>query len=208
MKKYKSKNKQSGVALAIGIILLLIISTIGITSMKSALLQERMAAGLNNRELADAAALSLMVEVERWLFNYYNTGNGVALVLGGLYMVESSSSESNLFRTERALTSASGFAHVNGIDINALFDNKLDAEPRFIIEPIDDTAAGASGGTAYGETEAENDGGSAGGSGGSGSDTGEDGNEKLHLYRIVTKATDTTGHLFSAFESTMTIKPR
>ena len=66
--KIINKNKQQGVALAIGMLLLLVVSVIGVTSMKSAMLQEKMASGVRHHEVADAAALSLLVEVGKMDF--------------------------------------------------------------------------------------------------------------------------------------------
>lgn len=186
MRKYKSKNKQAGVALAIGIVLLLIISLIGVNSMKSALLQERMAAGLKNREIADAAAMSLLVDIERWLYSYYQTNNGVTLGVGSNYMMVPRGNESYAFKTQRNLSGG----WVGPININSKFNGILAQEPRFIIEPL----AGAliSGTTNFGATNGE----------------GIDGDNPMALYRITAKATDTTGNIISGFESVMSVKIR
>jgi len=185
--KYKQKNQQQGVALVIGMILLLIISVIGITSMKSALLQERMAAGLKNRELADAAAMSLLVNVEKWLYDNFETSNGVALTAGSPYVIEPGSPQAIAFRTSRNFND--GY-ELEGAYINAQYGGILANEPQFIIESIKSVVA-ASGGSVEFD-------GSAGG--------GEPG--ELRLYKIITKATDTTGNLFSSFESVMSVKNR
>ena len=76
MKYSKLKKKQSGVALAIGIILLLIIAVLGITSMKSAILQIKMTGSFQNRNHADQAGYSLLTSVENYLFTHYKTSSG------------------------------------------------------------------------------------------------------------------------------------
>lgn len=207
MKNINLKTKQSGVALVVGMILLLIIAIIGITSMKSALLQEKMAAGLKNRELADAAALSQLVEAEKYVYTLYQTSNAVDIGAGSLYMVAPRTEFSEQFRTTRNLDSTAsivGFSGINGESINDKFGGILDQEPQFIIESIKDVANESTGTTPYGTTEGEADGNAAGDASGGGSSQ----ESKLVTYRIISKATDTTGHIFSAFESVMTVKTR
>ena len=87
MKNTTNMKKQEGVALVIGLILLLVITVIGINSMKSALLQEKMSSTLKNRELADAAALTMLVAAERYLYNYYSIGNNTTLGTGAPFIV-------------------------------------------------------------------------------------------------------------------------
>lgn len=209
MNKNRINKKQNGAALVVGIILLMVISVIGVTSMKSALLQDRMASGLKNREIADAAAMSLMVEAERWLFDYYIEGNAVALGVGSPYMLSPRSDEAYTFRTERQLKDVSN-SNEDGwdslIDINAKFGGILAKNPKFIIEPQDNASSGGGGG--YGKANGEFEDSSAGSTNGSSAADGTEGGGKLLLYRIVVKATDTTGHIISAFESVMSVKVR
>ena len=182
-------------------ILLLIISIIGITSMKSAILQDKMAAGLKNREIADAAALSLMVEAEKFIYDYHIGSNSVVLGAGSQYVVEPRSDISKSFREDRDFLS--GY-ELSGSTINSQLGGVLKNEPRFIIEATHDLAIDSSGSTPFGTTTAELDGSSAGDASSGGGEL----NSKLYTYRIVSKATDTTGHVFSAFESVMTVKTR
>jgi type IV pilus assembly protein PilX len=202
MKNFKFKQKQQGVALAVGMILLLIISIIGVTSMKSAILQDKMAGGLKNRELADAAALSLLVEAEKFIYDYHLNSNSVVLGVGSQYIVEPRSDISKSFRANRDLSS--GYELI-GNSINTELGGVLKLEPRFIIEATHELAISSTGSTPFGQTQASyNDGGSAGDASSGGSDV----NSKLYTFRIISKATDTTGHVFSAFESVMTVKTR
>ena len=201
MRNIKFKKRQQGVALAIGMVLLLIISIIGITSMKSAILQDKMAAGLKNRELADAAALSLLVEAEKYIYDYHKVSNSVVLGAGAQYTIQPRSDESNTFRAGRNLTS--GY-ELSATSINSQFGGILKLEPRFIIEATHDLANDTTGSTPFGGTEGELGDSSAGDS----STGGGELSSKLYIFRIVSKATDTTGHVFSAFESVMTVKTR
>ena len=203
MKNLKLKNKQKGATLAIGMILLLIISVIAMTSMKSGLLQERMAAGLKNRELADAAAMSLLVEVERYLYSYYELNNGTTLDIGSDYMVTPREQTATSFRSQRDLSG--GYVNVGGVSINTQYGGLLAAEPRFIIEPINSGSQGSAGTISYGNTMGEYVDAAAGGGS---PDDGTKGSQDLMKYRIVSKATDTTGHLYSAFESVISVMVR
>jgi Tfp pilus assembly protein PilX len=72
-----NRNKQQGAALAVGLILLLIITLMGYTGMKGTMLQEKMAAGLHNRSLANAGANSALRAGEDFLYNLVETTNGV-----------------------------------------------------------------------------------------------------------------------------------
>ena len=190
--KIINKNKQQGVALAIGMLLLLVVSVIGVTSMKSAMLQEKMAGGVRHHEVADAAALSLLVEVERWIFNWYNVNNGTELVTGshGIIDVETESALAHSFRTNRDLNEGFDFQSLGGHTIQSQMistrtGETLELEPKYIIENLTEGI----GNEATGEFD----------DGGSGSSP----SEKPVYYRIITKAVDDSGKMFSAFESTI-----
>lgn len=199
MKNLKFKHNQQGVALAVGMILLLIVSIIGVTSMKSAILQEKMASGLKNRELADAASLTLLVGVEKYIYDLFIGANSVVIGSGSAYTYAPRSVESNSFRSERNLNGGFDFGSV--LAVNAQFGGILDAEPQFIIEPSKDINSDLG---ISSSTLGEYDDNAAGISGGGNASL----SSILYTYRIVTKATDTTGQVISAFESVMSIKTR
>ncbi len=71
--------KQEGAALAIGMILLVIITLMGYTGMKGTILQEKMAAGLHNRSLAYGGANSALRAGETFLYNLVANSNGVVV---------------------------------------------------------------------------------------------------------------------------------
>lgn len=72
------KNQQ-GAALAVGLILLLLITLMGYTGMKGTMLQEKMAAGLHNRTLAYGGANSALRQGERQVFRLIEQTNGVVI---------------------------------------------------------------------------------------------------------------------------------
>ena len=78
-KHMKNQNKQQGAALAIGLLLLLIITLMGYTGMKGTMLQEKMAAGLHNRSLSYGGANSALREGERFLYELVEISNGVVV---------------------------------------------------------------------------------------------------------------------------------
>jgi len=72
-----SLKKQNGAALAVGMILLLIITLMGYTSMKGTMLQEKMAAGVHNRTLANGGANTALRAGESFLYNIIGISNAV-----------------------------------------------------------------------------------------------------------------------------------
>lgn len=73
----KNIHSQNGAALAVGLILLLIITLMGYTGMKGTILQEKMAAGLHNKSLANGGANSALRAGEKKLYNLVKDTNGV-----------------------------------------------------------------------------------------------------------------------------------
>lgn len=71
--------KQTGAALAVGLILLLVITLIGYSTMKGTMLQEKMAAGLHNRVLAHGGANSAIRDGEAFLYDLIDSTNGVVI---------------------------------------------------------------------------------------------------------------------------------
>ncbi|MGJ8663783.1 MAG: pilus assembly PilX family protein [Marinicella sp.] len=74
-----SMQKQQGAALAVGLILLVIITLMGYTGMKGTMLQEKMAAGIHNRSLASSGSNSALREGETFLYNLVRDTNGVGV---------------------------------------------------------------------------------------------------------------------------------
>ena len=72
-------HKQQGAALAVGLILLVIITLMGYTGMKGTMLQEKMAAGIHNRSLANSGSNSALREGETFLYNLVRDTNGIGV---------------------------------------------------------------------------------------------------------------------------------
>jgi type IV pilus assembly protein PilX len=134
--KFRKKH-QSGATLAIGLILLLVMTLLGVTAMKSTSLQEKMAGGLRNKVLAEGGAESALREAENYLWNYFADSNGLALIADpnatfGVYTFESPTAL--LFRDGKDWVDA-GLEHE--YDFTTTSGNaSLKKNPRYIIEEI------------------------------------------------------------------------
>ncbi len=153
--------------------------------MKSAILQEKMAAGLKNREFADAAALTILRAGENYLHTYYQISNNTLLSPGIGPVVEARSLIVRNFKSNRNLND--GFTHPDGVNIGSYLGAALDQEPKYIIEYINPAGSGV-----FGEFDDDSSGSSSGGL-------------KIQKYRIISKATDTTGNMYTGFESVVSV---
>lgn len=143
-----SMKHQQGAALAVGLILLLIITLMGYAGMKGTMLQEKMAAGLHNRSLAMAGANSAVRAGESYLYNLIDSTNSVqasGTPSGYLYNLYSQLSDPNDATSpinpivesfkERNWTSTVGTAH--GEDFtSATYNGALSQQPEYIIEEL------------------------------------------------------------------------
>lgn len=77
IKNQSNMKRQQGAALAIGLIMLVIITLMGYTGMKGTILQEKMAAGLHNRSLANSGANSGIRQGEYFLYTLVDQTNGI-----------------------------------------------------------------------------------------------------------------------------------
>jgi len=194
MKNFKTKSKQTGATLVIGIVLLLIISIIGTTSMKSALLQEKMAGGLTRKAYADAAAYSLLVSVENHLFKLYENNNGIENLNCDYCGTDARDDEWHDFITGRNMVDGEEYPGNTNLIVNIAAH--LKDNPRYVLYPAKSETSSIS---SYSETVGETDGGAAGGTGGNLGSENE--SSKLEFFRIATKANDAKGHLYVLYES-------
>lgn len=157
----KSYYKQEGAALAVGLILLVILTLLGYTSMKGTMLQEKMAAGLHNRSLAQGGSNSALRSGEDFLYHLVENTNGVDVDgtpggdFFGIYShyQDAGDSSSGLNTTvqdflKRNRSSGAGTAH--DFIFSALTSNaKLVNNPEYIIEHVTlaSGGVGGSGGT-------------------------------------------------------------
>lgn len=215
MKKYSSKfktqRKQEGVALAIGIILLLIISLLGINSMKSALLQEKMAAGLTNRNYADAAAYTLLISVESFMARTFENNNGASGNVCDPYCGnDPRSNEWHSFISNKDMTDGLNFPGASSH--LAPIMPYLHDEPRYVLYRAENAAQGTDGqhtGSSsgnFGVTQGEEDGGAVGGTTGNGGESSSE--AEIDIYRIGSKANDKTGNYYVVYESIYAIQAK
>jgi Tfp pilus assembly protein PilX len=152
----KSIKKQEGAALAVGLILLLIITLMGYTSMKGTMLQEKMAAGLHNRSLASSGANSAVRLGEEFLYNLVEQTNGVDVrgTPGGdfnlLYsQLQDPNNPASGFNTTveafklRNWTSSNGTVHKHDFTNSTYKSGSLNKSPYYIIEEIAATSNGS-----------------------------------------------------------------
>lgn len=68
MKNYPCRNKQIGVVLIVSLIMLLLLTIIGVTSMQVTGLEEKMAGNMRNQNLAFQSAETALRDREAWIF--------------------------------------------------------------------------------------------------------------------------------------------
>lgn len=144
-----SLKHQQGAALAVGLILLLIITLMGYAGMKGTMLQEKMAAGLHNRSLAFSGANSAVRHGEEFLYNLVQQTNGVnvkgtpnAMFYGIYSHLEDKEGDPILgvnkavkkFQ-ERNWTSSAGMDHQHDFT-SASYNGALERRPQYIIEEL------------------------------------------------------------------------
>src|SRR5690606_11292529 len=150
-----SMKKQQGAALAVGLILMLIFTLMGYTSMKGTMLQEKMAAGLHNYALAQSGANSAVRAGEIELYKLVGLTNAVDIKgtpQGELFNIYSqledpddeTSDLNPIVQTfkERNWVSQRGKDHPDDFSL-ASFNGALNKQPHYIIEQISDIAFGA-----------------------------------------------------------------
>jgi len=203
MKTFKNKFKQNGVTLVVGVIILFIISLVGVTSMRSSILQEKMASGLKNRQYADSAALIALSEGERFLKNYYLQSNNTYLSPNATNPGENDlvlQPRSNLvyaFKKERNMgTIGHAVTDVNYYNV-VLMD-----KPRYIIEDLDSQVINL-GNILYTDVDGEAFGSSSASVGGS---VGE--GIEVRKFRILSKGIDSSGNITTGFESVISVVSR
>jgi len=138
-----NKIHQSGATLVVGLILLLVMTLIGVTSMKSTALEEKMAASLRNKVLAEGGVESALREAENFLWSYFADSNGLELVADenatfGVYTLDTPTAL-DFRQSKQWLNVGTEHSH-NFTDIGnaSLFKN-----PRYIIEEINVGTNGA-----------------------------------------------------------------
>ena len=194
--------KQTGAALIVGLILLVIITLIGYSTMKGTMLQEKMAAGLHNRVLAYGGANSALRNGESFLYNLIDSTNGVFIEgtpTGRLFKVysqyqEPGNPESGLnpivenFK-KNDWTSSPGTSHSENLTSTSYVNADLSVNPEYLIEHVLFTTAGSNGTIEFGGVAA-----------GAGSDAAQ---QKAFLVNAKSRSGD--GNSFSLLQSLFTV---
>lgn len=83
--RQQTQNRQTGAALIISLIILLLLTIIGVTGMKTTVLEERMAGNMRDKELAFEAAEAALREAEAFMETVFTVGAFNADGSDGLY---------------------------------------------------------------------------------------------------------------------------
>ena len=132
-----NKNYQSGATLVIGLMLLLVMTLIGVTSMKTTSLQEKMAGSLRNNILAQGGVESALRHAENFLWSYFADSNGLELTADvnatfGVYTLDAP--KALLFRQSKQWVDI-GTEHSYNFT-TATGNASLASRPRYVIEEI------------------------------------------------------------------------
>lgn len=143
MKKQMKLNKQTGSALVVALSILLVLTILGVSAMRSTSLQEKMAGNARDTDVAFQAAESAIREAERYLDtistrdDFSNTGG-----TGGKYLPRGNNPE--------AWTVEGNWATAITATYN---NNQIAQQPIFIIQAVDADVGGEDsiqGGIGYG----------------------------------------------------------
>ncbi|AVP96163.1 hypothetical protein C7S18_02670 [Ahniella affigens] len=197
------KRKPQGAALAIGLMLILVITMTTIIAMSGSVMQEKMAGAARNESIAEGGADSVLRNGERWIFDY-TVSSPVPLLPGATSFVTTPES-SNLagtdirnFRTSSGWVAAGrpyqGQSSVGSNPISSSDYQSMTRVPAFMIEVL---GVAASGSSRFIPGESHGLGGATTGGGGS--------NSVLRYYRITGRSTGGSDNVVRTAESTFTI---
>lgn len=200
MSRFIRKKTQRGAVLAIGMMLMLVLSMTVVIAMSGSIMQERMSGALRNESIADAGSDSALRDAERWIWDYY-VFNGKPLGDGATtFVYENESKNPNAvlrsFRSSYDWVAAGrayggdGSAGSNPISSNPY--QSMARVPVFVIEPLGEVSSETSGSL----VSHHNGGGQEG--------TGNTYKGRLRYYRITARSTGGTQGVVRAQESTFT----
>jgi len=159
--------QQRGAVLVISMIMLLLLTILGVTSMRSTNLEERMAGNTRDRHLAFEAAEAALTEAEDFLETVATTGDFDLDGSDGLYNDDSSLTDIETYvGWTSAASAANGYANATNIGSS----EGLATAPKYVIQFI------SSFGTAVDRSNLDNYGQGAGGG-------------KTGLFRITARGT-------------------
>lgn len=186
------RSRQRGVVLAVGLILLLVMSLVMIVAMSGSILQERMAGALRNESIADAGADSALRDGELWVWNQIQS-QGEQLTFpstAGAFPLRTESTVAKRFRGSYGWESGGSAFGTGGSGISFTADPyySMAQTPAYIVELLGSVGFGDADQLA----EAYSDGGGLG-------------TETLYYYRITGRSTGGSDGVVRASESTFSV---
>lgn len=124
--------QQRGAVLVISMIILLILTMLGVTSMRSTSLEERMAGNARDRHIAFEAAESALIDAENFLETVATTGDFDLDGTDGLYNDDASLTDIETYVDWAGGNPAKGFATANNIGSS----EGLATSPKYVIQFI------------------------------------------------------------------------
>ena len=140
--KFKYRSNQCGVVLVVAMVILLVMSVIGISSLTSSTMQERMAGNNRQRALAQAAAEAALKEAEDFLLTNIDSTSKLSQFDGsnGLYSAvffnSASVDRKPLKDAIVVLEDDAQWTVGNSVAAAILSNNVKSKDPRFVIEYI------------------------------------------------------------------------
>lgn len=206
----RQRQTQNGAVLAVGLMLLLVVSMTAVIAMSGAAMQERMVGAVRNESIADSGVESALRDAERWIWDYMLTNakpplagdtsfltNPEPLLANGSPFVD--------FRNNGGwMTTGIPYRNNGSVGSNPISNNPyqpMAQVPRFMIEFLGDGGASMAGGTKAAAFNPE-----------SNQATGEScppgmgcGGGILLFYRVTARSTGGTEATVRAAESIFTI---
>jgi type IV pilus assembly protein PilX len=184
----KIPRQQRGVVLAVGLILLLVMTLVMLVAMSGSILQERMAGAMRNESIADVGADSALRDGELWVWKQIVQAGGQLNLSSTSFPLRPDSSTARNFRSGYAWVSGGnqyGSAG-SGISFPTSDYYKMAQTPVYLVEGLGEV----------GETGEDPE-----------AHQGNQGtlNESLHYYRITGRSTGGNDGVVRAAESTFSI---
>jgi type IV pilus assembly protein PilX len=190
----RSRTRQRGVVLAVGLILLLVMSLVMVVAMSGSILQERMAGALRNESIADAGADSALRDGELWVWNQIQAQQAQLTVPGpsGAFPMAVDDPVAKLFRSSYGWEPGGNQYGTAGSGIAFTADPyyTMAETPAFIVELLGDVSPGSDG---QDKAEAYDEGANPGS------------RESLYYYRITGRSTGGSDGVVRAVQSTFSV---
>ncbi len=203
--KTKNPLHQTGAALVVGLLLLVVLALISTIAMNRSILQERLAGGVRNATMAQYGAESALRDAEFKLYNHMATtgskpfgSSPFPIQASETTELDAGSNAVHNFRTDRNWIAASPVAEGYAHNFDTVTDASLAQNPEFAVEYL---GTGFGGGNAASRhIQFDN----VGRSGTSSNDQAAY-TDTLHFYRVTARSTGGTENLVKVLESTFVI---